>query len=279
MEALTLALFLFACTLSPSRGAVANLVLLPDAVKEGAVCLDGTAPGYYFRAGSGSGAKSWIVHMEGGGWCYDEDECVARSKTPLGSSKFWGPTAVGTGFLSDNQTENPDFYNWNVAYIKYCDGASFTGNVANPVDWKGSTIYFRGLKVLQANLAALLHAGMNSASEVILTGCSGQLYGCTPLYMYSLSSSLSFPTAGGLATYLHTDYVKSILPSSVKYRAMADAGYFIDVANITGQMHIRMLGQYASKMQNSTMGANQDCIAYYTSKGETWRCLSPQVCA
>ena len=34
MEALTLALFLFACTLSPSRGAVANLVLLPDAVKE-----------------------------------------------------------------------------------------------------------------------------------------------------------------------------------------------------------------------------------------------------
>jgi len=73
---------------------------------------------------------------------------------------------------------------------------------ANPVDWKGSTIYFRGLKVLQANLAALLHAGMNSASEVILTGCS----------------------AGGLATYLHTDYVKSILPSSVKYRAMADAG-------------------------------------------------------
>jgi len=95
---------------------------------------------------------------------------------------------------------------------------------------------------------------MNSASEVILTGCS----------------------AGGLATYLHTDYVKSILPSSVKYRAMADAGYFIDVANITGQMHIRMLGQYASKMQNSTMGANQDCIAYYTSKGETWRCLSPQ---
>jgi len=122
------------------------------------------------------------------------------------------------------------------------------------VDWKGSTIYFRyseayiqdirnrlnttvthvlvygpspssrGLKVLQANLAALLHAGMNTASEVILTGCSGQLYGCTPLYMYSLSSPLSFPTAGGLATYLHTDYVKSILPSSVKYRAMADAG-------------------------------------------------------
>ena len=34
MEALTVALLLFACAFSPSRGAVANLVLLQDAVKE-----------------------------------------------------------------------------------------------------------------------------------------------------------------------------------------------------------------------------------------------------
>ena len=49
---------------------------------------------------------------------------------------------------------------------------------------------------------------------------------------FSLSLSLSCPplppsllhTAGGLATYLHADYVKSLLPSSVKYHAIADAG-------------------------------------------------------
>ena len=175
MEALTLALFLFACTLSPSRGAVANLVLLPDAVKEVSfvwalryqaversnrsfsfnitrrepsawmvprlATTSGLVSGFIYcwlhriyrgpapYTGSGSGAKSWIVHMEGGGWCFDEDECVARSKTSLGSSKFWKPTATFSGFLSDNQTENPNFYNWNVAFINYCDGASFTGNV------------------------------------------------------------------------------------------------------------------------------------------------------
>ena len=33
------------------------------------------------------------------------------------------------GFLSGDQTVNPDFYDWNVAYVKYCDGASFAGNV------------------------------------------------------------------------------------------------------------------------------------------------------
>ena len=32
-------------------------------------------------------------------------------------------------------------------------------------------------------------------------------------------------TAGGLATFLHADYVGSILPQNVKYRAFADAGF------------------------------------------------------
>ena len=48
----------------------------------------------------------------------------------LGSSKSWPPTAdFPGGLLSDDQTANPDFYNWNLAFVKYCDGASFAGNV------------------------------------------------------------------------------------------------------------------------------------------------------
>lgn len=31
-------------------------------------------------------------------------------------------------------------------------------------------------------------------------------------------------TAGGLATYIHADYVGTYLPQNVKYRAFADAG-------------------------------------------------------
>ena len=80
--------------------------------------------------GSGDGASKWIIHMEGGGWCYNEDECVERSKTNLGSSKAWKSTAeFAFGFLSDYRLLNPDFYNWNLAYVNYCDGASFVGNV------------------------------------------------------------------------------------------------------------------------------------------------------
>ncbi len=81
------------------------------------------------HAGSGSGQHKLIMHMEGGGWCYNEDDCVGRSRTDLGSSKNWKPTASFNGFLSDDPQLNPLFFNWTVVFLKYCDGASFAGNV------------------------------------------------------------------------------------------------------------------------------------------------------
>ena len=66
----------------------------------------------------------------------------------------------------------------------------------------GTPIYFRGNAILKAIFQYLRDNGMKEASDVILTGCS----------------------AGGLATYIHADYVRSVLPPSVKYHAIADAG-------------------------------------------------------
>ena len=48
-------------------------------------CLDGTSPAYYIRPGAET--TKWYVHHEGGGWCYNEADCVSRSKGDLGSSK------------------------------------------------------------------------------------------------------------------------------------------------------------------------------------------------
>ena len=71
----------------------------------------------------------WIIHMEGGGYCGNEVECVERSRTDLGSSKHWKELITLEGFLSDNCTENPHFCGWSMVFIPYCDGASFSGNV------------------------------------------------------------------------------------------------------------------------------------------------------
>ena len=93
------------------------------------MCLDGSPSGYYLRKGSGEGASKWILHLKGGGWCKDTMNCYGRSMNSFGSSKNWSKTDALDGFLSDNSTVNPDFYNWNIVRIMYCDGASFAGYV------------------------------------------------------------------------------------------------------------------------------------------------------
>ena len=71
-----------------------------------------------------------------------------------------------------------------------------------PVVHNGVTLHFKGFLILQAILDSLMTKGLSKADEVILTGCS----------------------AGGLATYLHADYVASVIPQSAKYHAIPDAG-------------------------------------------------------
>ncbi len=38
----------------------------------------------------------------------------------------------------------------------------------------GTTIYFRGFRILKQTLHSLLERGMKDATEVVLTGCSGK---------------------------------------------------------------------------------------------------------
>jgi len=131
--------------------------------------------------------------MEGGGYCTDENDCGKRSHTDLGSSKKWPNTITIDGFLSDDCTQNPHFCGWSVVFIPYCDGGVFSGNMLviilyisnsefifayiyriHPV-WVGLRIsYFRGIRILDTVIGAVLAAGVNNAEHVILTGCSGK---------------------------------------------------------------------------------------------------------
>ena len=82
-----------------------------------------------------------------GGWCTSPANCLIRSKTRLGSSSSYNATHVpdeggqvchrlttrtdlielagNNGLLSTDPRFNPNFYNWNLVYVYYCDGASF----------------------------------------------------------------------------------------------------------------------------------------------------------
>ena len=90
-----------------------QLHMMPEkATQDGAVCLDGTAAGFYYsNATAAADSKSWEIYFQGGGWCYDKEDCWGRSSTGLGSSKSWAPTSSIGGIMSSDCTSNPDFCN------------------------------------------------------------------------------------------------------------------------------------------------------------------------
>ena len=43
-----------------------------------------------------------------------------------------------------------------------------------PFVWNGTTLYFRGFKILEVVIDAILAVGGDDIEDVILTGCSGE---------------------------------------------------------------------------------------------------------
>ena len=67
-----------------------------------------------------------VIHFQGGGWCFSVEDCASRSKSWIGSSTSWPHElsqltmlSVG-GLLSNNETLNPDFATWGIAWVTYC---------------------------------------------------------------------------------------------------------------------------------------------------------------
>ncbi|XP_020572771.1 pectin acetylesterase 2-like [Phalaenopsis equestris] len=90
-----------------SAPAQVPLTLIQSAAATGAVCLDGSLPGYHLDRGFGAGANSWLVNLEGGGWCNDIRTCVYRKKTRRGSSNYMEKDLLFTGIMSSKPEENP----------------------------------------------------------------------------------------------------------------------------------------------------------------------------
>uniref|UniRef100_A0A0E0CBG7 Pectin acetylesterase n=1 Tax=Oryza meridionalis TaxID=40149 RepID=A0A0E0CBG7_9ORYZ len=216
---------------------VVELILLTGAQEKGAVCLDGSPPGYHLQRGFGSGEHSWLIYLEGGAWCDTIESCSNRKTTELGSSKLMEAQEF-EGILSNNQTVNSDFYNWNKVVIRYCDGASFSGN-AEAQDQDGSTLHFRGLRIWQAVLDELMEKGLASAKQALLSGCS----------------------AGGLATLLHCNDFHARFPKEVSAKCLPDAGIFLDIEDLSGKRLMWSVFNGTVQLQNVSEVLPKDCLA------------------
>ncbi|KAM3355431.1 hypothetical protein ACQJBY_025919 [Aegilops geniculata] len=199
--------------LAPPPAERVALTLLSGAKEKGAVCVDGTPPGYHLQRGSGDGADRWLVHLEGGGWCSTVKECSDSRLSTKGSSNFMKPIRfMGNGILGGDQLQNPDFYNWNKVYVRYCDGASFSGD-AEAQAQDGTTLYFRGLRIYEAVMDELMEKGLANATQALFTGCS----------------------AGALSMMLHCDDFRARFAQEVSVKCFADAGFFLDEKDISGK--------------------------------------------
>ncbi|CAN1264722.1 Pectin acetylesterase 9 [Linum perenne] len=209
-----------------------------------AVCLDGSLPAYHLHRGFGAGANNWLLQFEGGGWCNTVGSCIERAKTRRGSTSLMTKFEFFSGILSNNASLNPDFYNWNRVKLRYCDGASFTGD--SKLDDGSSVLYFRGQKIWDAIIADLLPKGLANAHKALLSGCS----------------------AGGLSVFHHCDDFASRLPNTV-VKCLSDAGFFLDVKDIASNYTIRSFFGDLVTLQGVEKNLNKNC---------TDNSLDPKLC-
>ncbi|KAL8491186.1 hypothetical protein ACS0TY_023004 [Phlomoides rotata] len=96
-----------------------------------------------------------------------------------------------------------DFYNWNKVYVHYCDGSSFMSDIeqVDPV----TKLTYRGARIYNVVMEELLAKGLGTADNV-----------------------------GGLATILHCDMFRTLLPHAKRVKCVSDSGFFIHGKDFIG---------------------------------------------
>lgn len=144
-----------------------------------------------------------------------------------------------------------------------CDGGSFSGNNETVTTYKGAKLTFRGKRIREAMVESLSAAGLAKATDLVVSGCS----------------------AGGLATFLHTDQWCDALAKvnpHAKCVGMPDSGFFLDyqspkVPSDEDNLGTTVPGNYHNGLKwvfdfmNTTAGVNQACIDAYP-QDQHYRC-------
>uniref|UniRef100_A0A3Q7HSX2 Pectin acetylesterase n=1 Tax=Solanum lycopersicum TaxID=4081 RepID=A0A3Q7HSX2_SOLLC len=67
-----------------------------------------TPPAYYFDWGFDARASSWIIYLQGGGWCENLKDCHYRTFQPTCSSNLMQDQTKFGGIFNNTPQNNPD---------------------------------------------------------------------------------------------------------------------------------------------------------------------------
>jgi len=220
-------------------------------------CLDGSAGRYYFRSGSGDGKTKFLIFAEGGGFCTSDSDCAQRAKTHLGSTmNDPDEMQLSHPFFSQSKQDNPLLWNWNLVFVRYCDGAYMSGARVAPVQvksfWGEGVVHYNGEHISRAVMADLSkQSGLGSATDVVFSGCS----------------------AGGIHTFAHLDALRDMVPKKAVVVGFPDSGFYLDFPMFRQPKEFVV----AEHGQNATGLLNKACLA--DNPGAEERCLIAAIAA
>lgn len=121
----------------PTGDGRAELVMpaVRDVRWETARCNDGTPFAFHVRL-STQGSRTWLLYLQGGGFCDDNAvECAGRGGTKisseaLGSDGELGPMPKDGGIMSPDPAINRVFADVNIAYGWYCSSDAWSGSTS-----------------------------------------------------------------------------------------------------------------------------------------------------
>eukprot|EP00439_Symbiodinium_sp_Y106_P022555 s2559_g2.t2 len=118
------------------------------------------------------GKTVWHVHLEGGGYCYDQENCESPAHSDfLESMQKRSRQIWKGGIFARGLGATPFLATAAHAYIGYCSSDSWMGNTSRT--WRGHTWYFEGAHILATAVSTLLEQhGMKNAALVLFSGCS-----------------------------------------------------------------------------------------------------------
>jgi len=227
-----------------------------------AKCLDGSNYRFNFIQGNGEGKNKFFLYLEGGGWCGQEtlgdnfvQSCYERSKTSLGSKiGFINSLVISrlVRLLSSKEKYNPNFYNWNKVFVRYCDGSSFISDRTYEIN--GTKVYMYGKNNLFGVLNYLKYNyNFTNANSVVLSGFS----------------------AGSFSTLIYANYIETLTTKKNNTFVISDSGFFYDLDEKKLKVNrlVQKAYEYSTNHTEIVNLFNYYCDKEYIEK-EPWKCLS-----
>jgi len=211
-------------------------------------CNDGTPAIYYLKGGSDP--QTWLVNLQGGGWCWGDDICAWRCSregtTLCGSKNFPNgefPSEINLGGIFDDRQENP-VRGANKVFVMYCSSDGWMGRSnLGPLNYT-----FQGSYIVEAVIQDLISRfglGEDPVRETTLI-FGGQ-------------------SAGARGAMVNIDFISNFVSSRTNARVIGwlDSPYWLPIDTVVDEISLLEQTRRVHAFANNTGILSKNCLQVY----------------